>query len=251
MSWSSPPSDPSRARVRELSLKGPAGRLSARLVAAPCPILRAVVAHPHPLYGGTMDNTVVQAVVGRLAAAGAAVLIFDFRGVRESEGRHDGGAGEQLDLLAAERELEGRFPDLPHWLAGYSFGAFVALARTAGGEAPAADALVALAPPLAHREVPAPGAGAPPIALVTGELDPLTPQAATRGFVSALATLAVHEVVPGAGHDLNATPSPGATALEAALERAIDALLRATGEPGRAAGAAADRDQLSRASRLP
>lgn len=196
-----------------------------------------------------MDNAVVQAVVDRLAAAGAAVLTFDFRGVRESEGRHDGGAGEQLDLLTAERELERRFPDLPHWLAGYSFGAFVALARSAGGEPPAADALVALAPPLAHREMPAPGAGAPPIALVTGELDPMTPEAATRAFVSTLSTLAAHEVVPRAGHDLTATPSPGATALDAALERAIGALLRATGAAERANRAAADGGQLSRATR--
>ena len=230
------------ALTEVLRLDGPAGRLSACLRAPERPSLRAVVAHPHPLYGGTMENAVVRSVAGRLLAAGAAVLTFDFRGVRESAGSFDDGAGEQLDLLAAERERERRFPRLPHWLAGYSFGANVTLARIERRQAPAVDALLVIAPPLAHRHVPTPGSGAPPLALVTGELDPLTPGALVRGFASSLPHLARHEIVAAAGHDLGTAGPPGVEALVGALDRSIESLLslrdRSASGPSPAAGGA-------------
>jgi len=88
-----------------------------------------VVCHPHPLYGGSMQNNVIYAVAGALAAKAIAALIFNFRGVGESEGRHGGGIDEQQDVKSALDWLEIQ-PGVDRGklgLAGYSFGAAVAL----------------------------------------------------------------------------------------------------------------------------
>ena len=82
----------------------------------------AVVAHPHPLFGGTMDNKVVQTLARACAAAGWDCLRFNFRGVGASEGVYDEGRGETEDVLALVAQLAA---DRPLVLAGFSFGAFV------------------------------------------------------------------------------------------------------------------------------
>ena len=82
----------------------------------------AVVAHPHPLFGGTMDNKVVQTLARACVASGWQCLRFNFRGVGSSEGVYDEGRGETEDLLALVAQLA---PDSPLVLAGFSFGAFV------------------------------------------------------------------------------------------------------------------------------
>ncbi len=83
----------------------------------------AVVAHPHPLYGGTMDNKVVQTLSRAFVQSGWHCLRFNFRGVGGSEGVHDDGIGETQDLLNLVDQVA---PDGPLALAGFSFGAFVA-----------------------------------------------------------------------------------------------------------------------------
>lgn len=82
----------------------------------------AVIAHPHPLFGGTMDNKVVQTLARAFVAAGWSAVRFNFRGVGASEGRYDEGRGERDDLLAV---VQGCAADGPLALAGFSFGAFV------------------------------------------------------------------------------------------------------------------------------
>ena len=82
----------------------------------------AVVAHPHPLFGGTMDNKVVQTLARACVTAGWECLRFNFRGVGSSEGVYDEGRGETQDLVALVEQLA---PDAPLVLAGFSFGAFV------------------------------------------------------------------------------------------------------------------------------
>jgi len=82
----------------------------------------AVVAHPHPLFGGTMDNKVVQTLARACVASGWECLRFNFRGVGASEGVYDEGRGETQDLVALVEQLA---PDAPLILAGFSFGAFV------------------------------------------------------------------------------------------------------------------------------
>ncbi|HEY1991508.1 MAG TPA: alpha/beta fold hydrolase [Gammaproteobacteria bacterium] len=93
--------------------------------AAPAAV--AVVCHPHPLQGGTMQNKVAYMLARAFNDMGAVSLRFNFRGVGRSEGSFDRGMGETDDALAAIDWLAAQHPGLPLWLGGFSFGAFVAL----------------------------------------------------------------------------------------------------------------------------
>jgi alpha/beta superfamily hydrolase len=129
----------------KLTLQGGAGDIEALLDKPDeAPGAVALVCHPHPLYDGTMHNKVVHMLARALTDLGAVTLRFNFRGVGQSSGRHDRGAGESDDTIALAKWLRERHPDLPLWLAGFSFGAMVAL-RAAPDIEP--DALVTVAPP--------------------------------------------------------------------------------------------------------
>ena len=99
---------------------GPLEALRNRPAGPACGV--AVVAHPHPLFGGTMHNKVVQTITRALVQAGWEVVRFNFRGVGASAGEHDQGRGELQDLLAVVQQAA---PSGPLALAGFSFGAFV------------------------------------------------------------------------------------------------------------------------------
>ena len=85
----------------------------------------ALVAHPHPLYGGTMENKVAQTLARTFVNMGYAAARFNFRGVGESEGVHDDGSGEVDDMAIMYEHMRARYPDLPVTLTGFSFGTFV------------------------------------------------------------------------------------------------------------------------------
>jgi alpha/beta superfamily hydrolase len=111
---------------RRLSIPGPAGALEIALNLPPAaPRGIALVAHPHPQQGGTLDNKVVQTLAKTFAALGYAAVRFNFRGVAGSEGEFAGGIGETEDALAALAYAKQEFGDLPVVLAGFSFGSFV------------------------------------------------------------------------------------------------------------------------------
>jgi uncharacterized protein len=86
-----------------------------------------VICHPHPLHGGTMHNKVVTMVERSLRESGLTTVRFNFRGVGKSEGEHDNGRGETIDLLAVAEWVRAQCPNDVLWLAGFSFGAYVAL----------------------------------------------------------------------------------------------------------------------------
>ena len=112
------------------------------------PFPAAVLCHPHPLFGGTMDNNVIAAVAEALDGVGIATLRFNFRGVPPSEGKSDDGKGEQQDIRAALDILK-RWPDIDGKrlaLVGYSFGAQVILRGLS--KYGAARALILISPPL-------------------------------------------------------------------------------------------------------
>ena len=112
------------ASAQALWLDLPGGRHQAVLEKAATPAKGlAYVAHPHPLFGGTMDNKVVQTLSRAFLQSGWDCLRFNFRGVGQSEGIYDGGLGETEDVIEALRQLA---PEGPLALAGFSFGAFVA-----------------------------------------------------------------------------------------------------------------------------
>jgi alpha/beta superfamily hydrolase len=114
------------SRTEKIQLKGAAGAIEVLrdAAAAGSPALGvAVIAHPHPLFGGTMDNKVVQTLARAFVSCGWTAVRFNFRGVGASEGAHDEGRGERDDMLAVVEQLA---PEGPLAIAGFSFGAFVA-----------------------------------------------------------------------------------------------------------------------------
>ena len=118
------PSPPASGRI---DLPVAHGLLEAILKETAEPFAAAVVCHPHPKGGGTMHNNVVYRVGKALGAAGASVLRFNFRGVGRSTGAYDHGVGEEDDARAALDFLAQRYPGLPLWMVGFSFGARVGL----------------------------------------------------------------------------------------------------------------------------
>jgi alpha/beta superfamily hydrolase len=113
-------------------LQGPVGRLEGILNTGREDALYAVlVAHPHPLGGGTMHNKVVYHAAKAFSSFGLPVLRFNFRGVGLSEGHHDGGPGEIEDVRAALDWLDAKF-GLPVLFAGFSFGANIGLRACCG-----------------------------------------------------------------------------------------------------------------------
>jgi alpha/beta superfamily hydrolase len=112
------------ARTQRFQLDGPSGSIEALrdepLEGAPRGV--AVLAHPHPLFGGTMDNKVVQTMARAFVQCGWTAVRFNFRGVGASTGQHDEGRGEVDDMLAV---VQAAAPAQPLALAGFSFGSYV------------------------------------------------------------------------------------------------------------------------------
>ena len=184
--------------VRE-SVDGPAGRIECafdRPEAAPIGI--AVICHPHPQGGGTLDNKVVQTLARAFMEVGWASLRFNYRGVGASEGAWDDGVGELDDALAvigaarARPELAG----LPLALAGFSFGGFIAAAaheRLGEGDPP--RCIVLVAPSTEKQQVPAVPADS---IVIQGDADELVPLAATLAWARPQSLPVI--VFPGVGH---------------------------------------------------
>ena len=109
---------------RTIFIDGPAGKLEA-VINDPGEKRRgiALIAHPNPLYGGTLDNKVVQTLAKAFFELGYVALRPNFRGAGASQGRYDEGKGETQDMLAVVEYAKGQFGDLPLVLAGFSFGA--------------------------------------------------------------------------------------------------------------------------------
>jgi uncharacterized protein len=141
----------------------------------------AVVAHPHPLFGGTMDNKVVTTLARTLFDAGAAVYRFNFRGVGASEGVHDEARGECDDMLRVIAHAFTKQPGVPLWLAGFSFGGAVTLAASTRLAEVSSDLklseMVLVAPSLTRLHDQSILAVAPPEStlIVHGELDETVP----------------------------------------------------------------------------
>ena len=131
-------------------LKGPAGHLEALLDEPEgTPKAAVVFAHPLPTHGGTMHTKAVFQGAKGLVRAGYAVLRFNFRGVGKSEGEFDEGPGERGDFTAALDYMAARYPDLPLWAAGFSFGSWIALETGAVDDR--VKVLIGIAPPVTRE----------------------------------------------------------------------------------------------------
>lgn len=155
---------------RNLVFAGAAGQLEGVLhLPDLAPRGIAVVAHPLPVMGGTMDNKIVTTLTRTFVELGYAVLRFNFRGVGGSDGSFDEGNGETMDAIAAAGFMRGEFPDLPLLLAGFSFGAYVQ-ARAAEKLQPQQSVLVA--PAVGRYAMPQVAANT---LLIHGDLDEVVP----------------------------------------------------------------------------
>ena len=184
-----------RQPTRREFVAGPAGIIECAVDAGPG-VARgvALVAHPHPLFGGSLDNKVAQTLARALAGLGYVAWRPNFRGVGASEGSHDGGRGEVADLAAVLAHARGEGEAV---LAGFSFGAAMQtmLARALDREGRPAARMVLVGVAVNHFTVPA----VPPGTLIIhGELDETVPLAAVLDWARH------HElpviVVPGTDH---------------------------------------------------
>lgn len=152
----------------------------------------AIVAHPHPLHGGSLDNKVVTTIANALFDLGYVAVRLNFRGVGQSEGEYDHGVGEVGDVLAVWRFVAERYPGLPLILAGFSFGAAVQSQVSVQAQ-PKQLLLVGPAVNL-FKMGPAPRN----TLVIHGELDELVPLDQVRAWTAQYAVPL--EVVRGADH---------------------------------------------------
>ncbi|HSZ81657.1 MAG TPA: alpha/beta fold hydrolase [Polyangia bacterium] len=192
------PTLPSISPSGRLSIAVAHGQLEAILKEPAAPVAAAVVCHPHPLGGGTMNNNVVYRVGRALGDAGVAVLRFNFRGVGASTGHHDGGAGEEEDARAALDLLALRHPDLPLWMAGFSFGARVGL--TVGAREPRVTKLFGIGLALSMFDYTFLNGCAKPKAIIQAANDEYGGRAAVEPAVAKMIEPKRLWVVDGASH---------------------------------------------------
>ncbi len=197
--------------IREIP--GPVGPLEARLdLPDGAPRAVAVFAHPHPQYGGTMHTKALYQAAKAVTRNGVAALRFNFRGVGLSAGTFDDGQGEKDDFEAALRFAKARFPGLPLWAAGMSFGSWVAL--TVGAAHPGVSVLLAIAPPVGIYSYDEVKASTKPTFLIHGEEDEVASVKLVRKLYGELAEPKELVVIEGADHVFDGMTSLVADAVE-------------------------------------
>ena len=189
--------------IRSLFLEGSAGPLEALLnEGAPDATHAAVVAHPHPLFGGTLHNKVVFHAMKALNALGMPVLRFNFRGAGLSAGAHDNGHGEQDDVRTALDWLDREF-HLPLIFAGFSFGAAIGLRVACADQR--VSALIGLGTPVAEvdgrrYQFDFLSTCPKPKLFVSGERDHFSPTAQLKAQFASLSEPKKLVIIPAADH---------------------------------------------------
>jgi len=189
-------------QTKNFLIAGPAGQLQCAVNlpdADSFPQARglALVAHPHPLFGGTMDNKVAQTLARTFVSLGYITVRMNFRGVGQSEGVHDAGIGETDDMEVLLKHMRQEYPDLPLVLSGFSFGTYVQsrLHQRLNAAGIAVERLVLVG--AAAGKWPMPDIPADTI-LIHGELDDTIPLQAVFEWLRPQDIPVV--VIPGADH---------------------------------------------------
>jgi alpha/beta superfamily hydrolase len=191
------------AQPERLTVAGPAGSLEA-LAAVPVAFdgkSAAIVCHPHPLHGGTLHNKVVHTMARTFEEMGLASVRFNFRGVGASAGTFEDGVGETEDARAAADWARQRWPGIELWLAGFSFGVFVAARLAADAQvAPRVRRLVSVAPPVRRFVEPGWVSPSAPWLIVQGDADDLVDVNEVRRWVGSQMPPPRLIVLEGVGH---------------------------------------------------
>ena len=191
-------------RAERLLVRGPVGNLEALIETPPAVSGHhfALVCHPHPLFGGTLDNKVVHTLARAFQDCGAATIRFNFRGVGSSGGEYAEGVGETDDALALIEHGRSRWPGAALWLAGFSFGGAVAI-RAAADSSPAL--LVAAAPAVVRLErleldVSGTRTRSCPWLIVQGDADEVLPAPSVLDWASKVVPAPAVSVFKGGSH---------------------------------------------------
>jgi len=190
--------------VKQIHVTFPCGELSlegvCHLPDRSGPFPAVVVCHPHPLYGGTMDNNVVLAVCQSLRKKGIMALRFNFRGVGGSEGNPGRGVGEPDDVIAAVSFIAAmeQVDSKRIGIAGYSAGAIAAFSTMPQDER--IQAIAAISPPLSFATLEGLKAFPKPKLIITGSRDEFTTTEDFERFGESLTEPKEYEVIPGADH---------------------------------------------------
>jgi uncharacterized protein len=196
-------------------IPSPTGQLEAQLEQSPSATRAIVICHPHPQYGGSMHDAVVDTVDGVARRHAFATLRFNFRGVGASTGRFDNGIGEVDDLLAALAWLRDQIHGLPVWLAGYSFGSnIVWRSLERAGEL---RGVLLIAPPVGLMDFAARPSTDTKITLIAGDADDYVDSAALTGWAREAAPDATIETIRGADHFFSGTHAQLARVVDQAL----------------------------------
>jgi len=188
----------------EVIMNGPEGRLEGRYVHSKkenAPI--ALLLHPHPQHGGTMNNKVVYSLFQNFVNRGFSTLRFNFRGVGRSQGVFDRGEGELSDAASALDWLQTYNPNAPYcWIGGFSFGAWIGMQLLM--RRPEITGFISIAPPANMYDfsflAPCPASGI----MIQGAADTVVQPAAVQKLVDKLRTqkhiTIHHEEIPRANH---------------------------------------------------
>lgn len=188
----------------EVVFTGPDGRLEGRFSPPPRPRAPvAMILHPHPQGGGTMNNAIVQALYKTFVRRGFATLRFNFRGVGKSQGEFDNGVGELSDAAAALDWVQTFHPEAETtWVAGFSFGSLIGMQLLM--RRPEIRGFITIAPPANMYDfsflAPCPASGV----IIQGDSDEVATPSGTQKLVDKLRTqkhiTIQHDVIPGANH---------------------------------------------------
>jgi hypothetical protein len=185
--------------VRRLAIDGPAGPIET-LVEQPARVVAGVVAvccHPHPLYGGTMQNKVVHTLARAAQDVGVTSVRFNFRGVGASAGSHDKGVGESDDAAAIADWARHALHAERLWALGFSFGSYVALRLAAMRDA---KLLVTVAPPVQRFDFSRLVAPRCPWLVVQGDADEFVDHETVLGWTRSLEPAPDVRILAGAEH---------------------------------------------------
>lgn len=190
--------------MNNITFSGPAGRIEGKFKNGPksnSPI--AVILHPHPKHGGTMNNKVVHKLYECFVRQGFGVLRFNFRGTGKSDGAYDGGEGELSDAAASMDWLQSNYPQVGRfWVAGFSFGAWIGMQLLM--RRPEIEGFVSISPPANMYDfnflAPCPVSGH----IAQGDLDPIVSKTSVDMLVTKIRNQkGIHidyNVIEGADH---------------------------------------------------